>query len=172
MGGSTEMAVTMRLLPGRPWEQTRLGRLLTAYKWVALNLPRTTTALGLVLLFGVAAPHAYWLIGGFPNPAYLRAYLALIVAASVFAGGLMLVGPRRRLTRAGWALGSVTALASIAMYLYAHGKGLPGVPRIVGAWDYPLGNFTMVMAAAFVALHATVLVGISVAYPDRRDWYD
>jgi hypothetical protein len=72
----------------------------------------------------------------------------------------------------GWALGSLVSMASIAMYLVSRTAGLPGLPRLVGRWDYPLGTFVIALAALFAVLHFSVLTGMNVAYPLRRCWHD
>jgi hypothetical protein len=69
-------------------------------------------------------------------------------------------------------LGSLVSAASLAMYLASRTVGLPGVSQLVGWWDYPVGTFAMALAALFVGVHVTVLTGMNVAYPHRRDWHD
>jgi hypothetical protein len=154
---------------------TGLGKLISFYRYISFNGPRVTTALGLVLLLGVAAIRLYWLAGGFPlptYPAYLAGYFALLVAAAVLASVAMVAGRRPGLVWLGWMLGSLVSAASLAMYLASRTVGLPGVSQLVGWWDYPVGTFAMALAALFVGVHVTVLTGMNVAYPHRRDWHD
>jgi hypothetical protein len=174
---------------------TGLGKLISFYRYFSFNVPRLTTALGLVPLLGIAAIRLYWLAGGFllpAYPAYLAAYFALLVAAALLAAVGMVLGRRPGLVRTGWArlgwvqmewaqmewapigwtLGSLVSASSIAMYLASRTMGLPGLPQLVGRWDYPLGTFAMALAALFVALHFSVLTGMNIAYPHRRQWHD
>jgi hypothetical protein len=154
---------------------TGLGKLISFYRYFAFNGPRVTTALGIVLLLGVAAIRLYWLAGGFPvpvYPAYLVGYFALLVAAAVLAAVGMVARRRPGLVWVGWMLGSLVSAASLAMYLTSRTAGLPGLPQLVSWWDYPLGTFAMALAALFVGVHVTVLTGMNVAYPHRRHWHD
>ncbi|WP_182906395.1 oxidoreductase [Microbispora sp. H13382] len=146
-----------------------LGRLATLLEYFAFDLPRTTTAAGVTLMAGLAAAHAYLIDGGTADPAYLNVYRALIVTGSLVAIALMsLPGP----ARAGWRLGSLVSVVALAVYLASRTAGLPGMPLLAGRWDCPLGTVTMGVAALFLALHGSVLTGVNVAYPRRRDWYD
>lgn len=154
---------------------TGLGKLLSFYRYLAFNGPRVTTALGVVLLLGIAAIRLYWLAGGFPlpaYPAYLTGYFALLVATAVLASVAMVAGRRPGLVRTGWALGSLVSAASLAMYLVSRTMGLPGVGQLVSWWDYPLGTFAMALSALFVSVHFSVLTGMNVAYPQQRQWHD
>jgi hypothetical protein len=154
---------------------TGLGKLISFYRYFSFNGPRVTTAVGIVLLLGIAAIRLYWLAGGFPlpaYPAYLAGYFALLVAAAVLASVGMVMGRRPRLVRVGWMLGSLVSAASLAMYLASRTVGLPGLSQLVSWWAYPLGTFAMALAALFVGVHVTVLTGMNVAYPQRRHWHD
>lgn len=169
---------------------TGLGKLISFYRYFSFNGPRLTTASGLVPLLGIAAIRLYWLAGGFllpAYPAYLAAYFALLVTAALLAAVGMVFGRRPGLVRTGWAriggaqigwaqigwtLGSLVSAASIAMYLASRTMGLPGLPQLVGRWDYPLGTFAMALAALFVVLHFSVLTGMNIAHPHRRQWHD
>lgn len=154
---------------------TGLPQLISFYRYFAFNGPRVTTAGGIATLLGTAAIRLYWLAGGFPTPgypAYLVAYFALLAGAAVLASVGMVAGREPVLTKAGWALGSLVSAASIAMYAASRVGGLPGLPQLVGRWDYPLGTFAMALAALFVGVHFSVLTGMNVAYPQRRDWHD
>ncbi len=151
------------------WRYTGLGRLSTVLQYIALDLPRTTTAAGMALMAGLTAVHAYLIASGTADPAYLIAYRGLIVAGSSSAAMLMsLPGP----ARAGWRLGSAVSVVAAAVYLASRTAGLPGMPQLAGRWDCPLGTVTMGVAALFLVLHGSVLAGVNVAYPRRRDWYD
>lgn len=154
-----------------PLRWTGLGKLLSFYRYFAFNAPKTTTAAGIVLLLAVGVVHGYPFVAGIAVPAYLVVYLVLGIVASVLASVAMAL-PRARPADAGWALGSLVSLATIGMYVASRTAGLPDLPGLVGRWAYPLGTFTLAVAALFVALHFTVLTGMNVAYPRRRRWSD
>ena len=151
---------------------TGVEKVVSFYRYFAFNGPRVTTASGIVLLLGIATT---WLAGGFPVPAYasyFTAYLALLVVGALLAAAGMVAGRRPGLAKVGWALGSLTSAGSLAMYAASRARGLPGLPQLVGRWDYPLGTFAMALAALFLGLHFSVMTGLSIAYPDRRNWCD
>lgn len=147
--------------------------MVSFYRYFSFNLPRTTTAAGLMLVAGVGAVHLYLLVtdqalgGGFDSPPYLRAYYAALFGAAVLAGAGMVT-----VLKAGWALGSLVAVAAIAMYVASRLWGLPGLSVLEGYWNYALGTFMLVLAAALVGLHFTVVSGLNVAWPQRRNWHD
>ena len=154
---------------------TGLAKLVSFYRYFAFNGPRVTTAGGVVLVLGLAAIQACWLVGGFPvhrYPLYLAAYFALLAAAGLLASVAMMIGRRLAVTGIGWALGTVVSAASVGMYVASRTAGLPGLPALVGWWDYPVGTLSMALAALFVGLHFSVLSGMNVAYPQRRHWHD
>lgn len=152
---------------------TGLGRLISFYRYFSFNLPRATTGVGVTLLLGVAAVRLYWLAGGFvvSYPAYLAGYFAVVAALAFLAAALMVV-PRPWLAATGWAVGSVVCVATVAVYVATRTAALPGLPQLVGRWDYALGTFAMVLAALFVVLHVSVLTKVNVAHPGRRQWHD
>jgi hypothetical protein len=154
---------------------TGLAKLVSFYRHFAFNGPRVTTAVGVVLVVGLVAIQMYWLAGGFPlrtYPLYLAVYFALVVAAGLLASVAMVLGSRPMVAGTGWVMGSVVAAASIGMYAASRTAGLPGLPDLVAWWDYPLGTFSMAVAALFMGLHFSVLTGMNVAYPQRRHWHD
>lgn len=150
---------------------TGLRKLVSFYRYFAFDLPRTTTAAGVVLLGGVAAIRLSLLLTSPRLPGYLVAYFVLIVAAAAL-GMAGVLAPRRMVARIGWAWGSVVALVSWAVYVTGRTVGLPGLPQLVGRWEFPLGTVAMVLSALYLALHFSVLTGMNVAVPDRRGWHD
>lgn len=151
----------------------QLACLYRFYRYFLFNVPRVTTVVGVVVLVGIAAIHLYLLSSGFGVlPAYLAAYFAVLVTAVLVASAAMSGGRGHRVARLGWALGAVVSAASLAMYLASRTAGLPGLPLLVGWWDYPLGTFAMALAALFLVLHFSVLTGANVAVPRRREWHD
>ncbi|MFD0899331.1 hypothetical protein [Actinomadura sediminis] len=164
-GGGLSSSALMR------WTGT--GKIVSFYRYFLLNLPRTTTASGVALVLGVGAVHLYLLVtdqalgGGFDAPAYLRAYCAALLGAAVLSAVGMVAAPK-----AGWALGSLVAVAAIAVYVSSRVWGLPDLPALEGHWGYALGTFTLLLAGALLGLHFTVSTGLNVAWPQRRNWHD
>ena len=152
---------------------TGLGKLISCYRYIYFNGPRTTLALGLVLVLGVGAIHLDLLVTdqalarGVDSPIYLDVYFTLLFASALLAGLGMVNG-----RRPGWALGSLVSAATITMYVVSRVWGLPGLPLLVGWWDYPLGTVVLALAAMFLGLHFSVVTGLNVAFPEQRDWHD
>lgn len=148
-----------------------IGKLVRAYRHVAFDLPRSITAVGVGVLLGIAAIRLD-LLAMHDVPHYLGAYFALIGALATLAAAAMLAGPRPRLVRAGWWLGSLVALASLGMYLASRTFGLPDLPQLVGRWEYAPGTLAMALSATFLAVHGSVLTKLNVAYPQHQQWHD
>ncbi len=150
---------------------TGLGKLVSFYRHIYFAGPRTTTGSGILLVLGVGAIHLYLLLTNsalapsVDSPAYLDAYFASLLATAVLAAVGMVTG-----RKPAWALGSLVSAAAMLMYIASRMWGLPGLPSLVGYWDYPLGTFVLALAAPFLALHFAVVTGLCVAFPERRDW--
>jgi hypothetical protein len=152
---------------------TGLGKLISFYRYFYFNGPKATTASGMLLVLGVGAIHLYLLVSNqalgrrFASPVYLDAYYGLLFASAVAAAVGMVVA--RRL---GWALGSLVSAAAIMMYVASRVWGLPALHMLEGWWNYPLGTFMMALGAMYLGLHFSVITGVNIAHPDRRDWHD
>jgi len=154
------------------WRSVLSSPVLTLNGYVAFALPRTVTALGVSLLLGLGAVHAYIWATRPALPQYFLVYSAALVAGCVIAAGAMAWGVNPRAPRIGWHLGSATCLAFLVAYLVTRAVGLPGLDTLTGRWDLAPGTFGMAFAAGFVVVHTTVLSGINVAYPQQRHWHD
>ncbi|WP_040833941.1 hypothetical protein [Nocardia brevicatena] len=149
--------------------QTKTYRRLTVYRYLAFNLPKVTTALGILLLLGIAAVHLY-LIGTTPRlPAYLAGYFAVLGAGCLIAAVTMTAG---RFARRGRLVGSLVSTVFLVVYLLARFTGLPMLPEVENWWDFTPGTIAIGCAALFLATHVSVLLGINVAHPQKRDWHD
>jgi hypothetical protein len=148
-----------------------LGKLVSFYRHIAFDLPRTTTAVGVGLLLGIEAIRLY-LLAEYDQPAYLCGYFIVLGAFATLASVAMLAGRWPRLVRVGWALGSLVALASLAMYLVSRTAGLPQLPQAVGRWDYAPGTLAMALSGAFLATHFAVLTRMTVSWPMHQEWHD
>ncbi|OBB79966.1 oxidoreductase [Mycobacterium colombiense] len=154
------------------WRRFLSSRVLTLNGWVAFNLPRTVTALGGGLLAGLVAVHVYVLATEPDLPQYFAAYALVLAAACVTAASAMVVRITPAVPQAGWYLGSLVCLGFLALYLVTRWVSLPGLVAVTARWDFAPGTLGMACAAAFIAVHTTVLSGINVAYPRRQQWYD
>jgi hypothetical protein len=154
------------------WRRLLSSRLLTLNGWVAFNLPRAVTALGGALLTGLVALHVYVLATRPDLPPYFVAYVVVLAVACLAAASAMLIGIKPAVPQAGWYLGSLTCSAFLVVYLITRWVSLPGLDAVTARWDLAPGTSTMLCAAAFVAVHTTVLSGINVAYPQRQQWHD
>jgi hypothetical protein len=140
--------------------------------YVAFDLPRLVTGLGAALLIGIAATHAYLLIEQNLSPWYFATYaVAAIVGCLLVAGGLA-AGRNPRVAQASWYLGSLLSVVTLGVDVATRLAGLPGLTAVTGRWDLLPASFAGAFACAFIALHATVLLGINVAHPQRQQWED
>ncbi|RCW45973.1 hypothetical protein DFQ14_102275 [Halopolyspora algeriensis] len=146
---------------------TGIGKLISFYRHIQFSAPWTTTGSASMLVCGIGAIHLYLLSGNFGFPTYLNAYFALLSAAALLSAVGMLLG-----RRPGWGLGSLVALAAIAVYVASRTLGLPGLPELVSRWDDPLGTFSLALAVLLLFVHVSVVTGMNVAVPRRRDWHD
>lgn len=151
------------------FRETRMYRLVTVYRYVAFNLPKLTTAIGVGLLLGTAAVHIYLLGAVESLPAYLAGYFVVLALVCVLGAGMMLAG---RFARRGWLLGTVVSVVFLVAYIVTRFTGLPMAPEGNRWWDFPPGTVAIGCAVLFVAVHASVLLGINVAHPQKRVWHD
>lgn len=151
--------------------RTGLPALIGFYRHLAFDLPRLTTAGALLAVGGIAAIRVYHLVVGYAPTALMGSYFALSAAAAVVAAGCMVV-KQVRVVGLGWMLGGLVSVATIIGYVLSRTVGGAGLPQLVGWWNYPVGTLLLVLAAAFLALHVSVLTGVNVAFPTRREWHD
>lgn len=158
------------------WRGILSSPVLTLGGWFAFNLPRTVTATGQSLLAGLVAVHVYVLTFQLTvQPglaAYFAGYVAVLTAGCLIAAGAMIFRLKPLVVQGGWYLGSVVCMGFLVVYLVSRWVSLPGLEALTGRWDLAPGTLAMALAAAFVALHTTVLSGINVAYPQRHHWHD
>jgi hypothetical protein len=154
------------------WRRLLTSPVLTLNGWVAFNLPRAVTALGGALLTGLVAVHVYVLASRPYLPGYFAAYVAVVAAACLIAASAMLIGIKPSVPQSGWYFGSLICSAFLVVYGVTRWIGPPGLEAVTARWDFAPGTLAMVCAAAFIAVHTTVLSGINVAYPRSRQWYD
>ena len=149
----------------------RMRAVLTAYRWVAFAGPRTTTGLGVLLLVAVGAPQVS-LLATVGSPVYLEVWFVLAGVLVLVAAAVMTAARSRLAAALGWGVGSLVCATSIGLWIASRTAGLPGVAGTVGRWDHPGGTAVLGLAAVFLLLHASLLLGVTVAVPDRRRWHD
>lgn len=140
--------------------------------YVAFNLPRIATSIGAGLLAGVIATHGYLLASTPVVPVYFAAYGIAVIAGCTLAIVLMWLDRNPRLPQAGWLLGTALCCGYAAAYLASRAAVLPGLVALTGRWDIAPGTVALACAAAFVAVHGSVLLGINIAVGQRREWPD
>lgn len=151
-------------------EAGRVQALLTAYRWVAFAGPRTTTGLGVALLGTITVPQLFLL--GRRYPGWVHGWAVLAVAVALLAVTAMLRARSRVVAGLGWFGGSAVCAVSITLWLLSRTVGLPGLVGTVGRWDHPGATAALGLAAAFLVLHVSLLLGVTVARPGRRHWHD
>jgi hypothetical protein len=145
-----------------------IGKLVSFYGYIYLNQPRLTRLVGLVLILVVGAIHLI------ETPAHLEAavYLGVLFVAN-FAGTLVaVIGIFRGAKGWGWTLGALISGLSLLGYLASRLFGLPSFAEAAGEWDEPLGTLAMILEGLFLAGWISVITGLAVAAPDKRDWHD
>jgi hypothetical protein len=140
--------------------------------WVAFNVPRAVSLLGTALLIGIAAVHLYVLTSQPALPTYFVVYVTILEACCLLTAASLWLGRNPRVPQLGWFFGDLVAVGFIGLYLASRAAALPGLVAVTGRWDFAPGTFAGVFALGFVAVHASVLLGINVAYPQRQQWTD
>lgn len=148
------------------------SRLLTLDGWVAFDVPRAVTAIGEVLLIGLAGVHVYILFTALALPGYFFVYALVLIACCLIAAASLVANFNASVPQRGWYFGSFVCLVFLGIYLVSRVVNLSGLEELTGRWDVAPATLAMALAAAFVAVHTTVLSGINVAYPRRQGWQD
>lgn len=154
------------------WQRLWFSPVLTLNGYVAFDLPRTVTGLAGSLLMGLVGVHAYLLVTQEGLPLYFVSYAAALIGACLIAASAMAFALKPLVPQRGWYFGSLVCAAFLLVYLGSRFASLPGLVALTGRWDLAPGTLAAACAAGFVAVHATVLSGINVAYPQRQNWHD
>lgn len=147
---------------------TGIGKLISFYRYLYLNGPGVTRWTGVALVLLVGAIHLVETLEYFGIAPYLGALFAANVVGSLIAAAGIYRGSRTW----GWLLGAVISGVAIVAYLVSRTIGLPEFSEAMGAWDEPLGTVSMIVEFLFLMVYISVLTGINVAYPERRNWDD
>jgi hypothetical protein len=119
---------------------------------VALRVPRILKILAILLIVAVGLIH---LIGA---PQHYRAapYIGVLFVAN-FVGSLVSAFGIYRDALWGWLLGILIAGGAFVAYVVSRSIGLPGFEHAIGRWSGPMGVFSLVVEALFVALFVSAV---------------
>lgn len=134
----------------------------------ALNLPRTTQAVGILLILAVGLIHMYKAPMHFEAASYIGAAFVINFVASIVAALGIWLGAKSW----GWLLGAYIAGGALVAYLVTRAVGLAGFEEAVGNWANPWGTFAMIVEGLYLAGYFSVATGLAVAAPERRYWHD
>ena len=147
---------------------TGIRALASFYGYIHLNQPQLTRLVGIGLILGVGVIHLVEI----PEHSGIAAYLGVLFATNFVGTLLAAFGILRGAKGWGWTLGALISSLSFLAYLASRLFGLPGFAEAAGRWDAPLGSLAMIFEGLFLTGWFSVVTGLAVAAPDRRDWYD
>jgi hypothetical protein len=147
---------------------TGIDALVSFYRYIYLNHPKLTTLAGIVLILGVGTIHVV------ETPTHFEAAIYLGVLFIVNAVGTLVaaVGIFRGAKSWGWTLGALISALSVVAYLLSRIVGLPSYAEVAGRWDDPLGSLAVILEGLFLVGWFSIVTGLAIAYPDKRDWHD
>jgi hypothetical protein len=147
---------------------TGIGKLVSFYRYIYINQPQLTRLAGIILILAVGTVHLI------ETPAHygISPYLGVLFAVNFAVTLVAALGIWRGAKGWGWSLGAGLSLLSLLAYLASRLFGLPAAPELAGEWTSALGSLAMIFEGMFLAGWFTVLTGLAVAAPDKRDWYD
>ncbi len=145
-----------------------LGKVIASYKTIYLNVPGTTRAAGVLLIAAVGMIH---LIEA-PHHLKVASYLGVLFLINAAGSVVAMIGVSLGARGWGWLLGAVISGLALSGYLVSRTIGLPGFAEGVGEWDDPVGSLAMIFEGLYLAGWVSVVTGLSVAAPDKRDWHD
>jgi hypothetical protein len=145
---------------------TGVGKLVSFYRYIYINQPQLTRLAGIAFILAVGTVH----LVETPSHYEISPYLGVLFAVN-FAGTLVAAAGIQRGAK-GWTLGALISLLSLLSYLASRLFGLPVAPELAGEWTNALGSLAMIFEGIFLAGWFSVLTGLAVTAPDKRDWYD
>lgn len=143
-------------------------KLVAFYRYIYLNQPQLTRLAGMTLILAVGVVHLVEAPEHFEAAGYLGALFVANSAAALVAAVGILRGARGW----GWTLGAVISGLSALGYVASRLFGLPGFAEAAGEWDDPVGSLAMILEGLFLAGWSSVVTGLAIAAPDKRDWHD
>ena len=147
---------------------TGVGKLVAFYRYIYINQPELTRLAGIVLILAVGTVHLVEIPAHYEISPYLGVLFAVNFAVTLVAASGIWWGAMGW----GWGLGAQISVLSLLAYLASRLFGLPDAPQLAGEWTSALGSLAMIFESMFLAGWFSVLTGLAVAAPDKRDWYD
>ena len=146
---------------------TGIGRLVSFYKYIYFNGPGVTKfgGIGLILLIGLT--HLYLAPETFSAARWVGVFFGAIFAGTLLSTLWILKG-----LGWGWTLGSLLSGVAVVAHVVSRAWGLPGWEEAIGEWDEPAGTVATAFELLFLSLHISIITGMNVAAPNRRDWHD
>ncbi len=145
-----------------------MGKMISFYRYIYFNQPRATTIVGISTILTIGLIHAYALPEHYEIAPYLGLSFAVLFALSFASAFNILRGSHTT----GWLLGAVISGVALVSYLISRLFGLPGFEEAQGAWATPAGTVAMGLEALFIFIYVSLITGMNVAWPEKRDWRD
>lgn len=147
---------------------TRIGKLVAFYRYIYLNQPKLTALAGIVFILAIGVIH----LVEAPEHFRIAAYLGVLFAANFVGTLVVAVGIFLGAKSWGWTLGALICTLALLAYLASRLFSLPGFAGAEGEWDEPLGSVAMIVEGLFLTGWFSVMTGLAVSAPDKRDWHD
>lgn len=147
---------------------TGIGKMISFYRYIYFDQPRAITFLGICVILTIGLIHAYALPEHFEISPYLGISFAVLFVLSLASAFNILRGSYAT----GWLPGAVISGVALVLYLLSRLFGLPGFEEARGAWATPAGTIAMSLEALFISIYASLITGMNVAWPEKRDWHD
>ncbi len=146
---------------------TGIGKLISFYRFIYFNGPGFVKFSGIGLILVIGLTHMYVFPEHFEAAKYIGMSFATLFAGTLLSALWILKG-----LRWGWILGSIVCGVAMVGYVISRTWGLPGLGGAIGQWDEPAGTFALGAEAFFIFLYFSIITGMNVASPARRDWHD
>ena len=147
---------------------TGVGKLVSFYRYIYINQPELTRLAGIGLILAVGVVHLVEI----PTHYGISPYLGVLVAVNFALALVAAFGIGRGAKGWGWSLGALISCTALLGYVVSRLLGLPAAPELAGEWTSALGSLAMIFEGMFLAGWFSVLTGLAVAAPEKRDWYD
>ncbi len=147
---------------------TGIGKLISLYKYIYFNQPRLVTFTGISLILMIGFIHVYVFPQHFVAAPYLGISFVVLFVGSLMSAFQILRGSRTL----GWTVGAVISGIALITYIISRLFGLPGFEEAQGNWANPVGTVAMIFEVLFIFGYVSLVTGMNVAWPEKRDWHD
>jgi hypothetical protein len=147
---------------------TGIGKLISFYRYIYFNHPRLVTFTGISLILMIGFTHMYVFPEHFKIAPYLGLSFAVLFVISIVSAINILRGSRRW----GWTLGAAISGVALLSYVLSRTLGFPGFPEAQNSWATPVGTAAMGFEALFILTYISLITGMNVAWPEKREWHD